>query len=132
MRKQSCQKKVCQATRTSSTCMTAHILQGTALYFVPANFVRRNRTRLLCAAEYCVAPPPPCLPTIATSVAQQKGFLGQVTVLHNVCHVILQCACFCLLWTDVVAFSIPPLCPVHGHEGGERAPADCAGIDARV
>ena len=29
-------------------------------------------------AEYCVAPPPPCLPNIATSVSQQKGSLGQV------------------------------------------------------
>ncbi|CAK0734715.1 hypothetical protein CVIRNUC_000471 [Coccomyxa viridis] len=28
--------------------------------------------------EYCVAPPPPCLPNIATSVSQQKGSLGQV------------------------------------------------------
>ena len=31
-------------------------------------------------AEYCVAPPPPCLPNIATSVSQQKDSLGQVMV----------------------------------------------------
>lgn len=40
---------------------------------------------MLCAAEYCVAPPPPSLPNIATSVAQQKGYLGQVVMLHSFC-----------------------------------------------
>ena len=50
--------------------------------------VRSESIRLLCAVEYCVAPPPPCLPNIATSVAQQKGFLGQVRSLLSFCPVI--------------------------------------------
>ena len=41
-------------------------------------------------AEYCVAPPPPCLPNIATSVSQQKDSLGQVMGAWTLISVLLS------------------------------------------
>ena len=78
---------ICLATWTLNTLLNCSCYRTQQLLFREEQpLSEQGRIRLLCAAEYCVAPPPPCLPTIATSVAQQKGSLGQVTMPKKPCQ----------------------------------------------